>query len=71
MGKIRKMFTRDVFDGLIGVVLVFYALGIFIKTILLEIVSPDYILNYMSWLEIILGLLIIYVSKDKIEKLKW
>ena len=71
MKKLKQKTKKEYFDGFVGMLLILYAMGIFIQTILLEIVNPNYIMSYTAWFEIILGLLILYVSREKLENIRW
>lgn len=71
MKRIREKFTKQVFDGLVGIILVLYSLGILIQVVLMEIVQPSYIFTYKSWSEILLAFLIMYVSKERVKNIKW
>ncbi len=67
----KKLFSREVFDGVVGIVLVLYALGIFIQLVLTQTLSAEYIYTPNFWLQMLLAVLIIYISKDKIKGIKW
>ena len=71
MERIKKRFTREVFDGMVGIVLVLYAMVLLLMVISIEIQDPTYIFSYVSWLQIILALLIIYVSKERVRNIRW
>ncbi len=71
MERIKKKFTREVFDGFVGIVLVLYAMVLLLIVISIEIQDPTYIFSYVSWLQIILALLIIYVSKERVRNIRW